>query len=288
MAGDKDKAGNNQPIQIPSATAIDQLMAGIRYVVAKFTQMASEMQNDGIKQMQTFAAAAGQVLAAAKSGTDLFKQMEKLAVPSEAAIDYLLGTIGLIISKIRIIAAGIGTDGLAEATAFATGSFNVISTLANGLKLFDELAKFKDIPATKLEELWKALEGALDFAHQLFLRAEAIKAEAASFADSMKEAARLFAEGQSLGNGMGGAVPAFTPTTYPALAAGGIVTKPTLALIGEAGPEAVVPLSRYQRGGGGGGVTVQVTVQGNVYNADQMQDIIFQGLADVEFGGQLE
>jgi SLT domain-containing protein len=29
----------------------------------------------------------------------------------------------------------------------------------------------------------------------------------------------------------------------PAFAAGGIVTKPTLALIGEAGPEAVVPLN---------------------------------------------
>jgi|694.fasta_scaffold11889_10 hypothetical protein len=41
----------------------------------------------------------------------------------------------------------------------------------------------------------------------------------------------------------------------PKLAEGGIVTKPTLALIGEAGPEAVVPLSRL---GTGGGVTVNV------------------------------
>ncbi len=42
----------------------------------------------------------------------------------------------------------------------------------------------------------------------------------------------------------------------PMLAKGGIVTKPTLALIGEAGPEAVVPLSR---GRGYGGVTVNIT-----------------------------
>lgn len=42
----------------------------------------------------------------------------------------------------------------------------------------------------------------------------------------------------------------------PYLAAGGIVTRPTLAMIGEAGPEAVVPLSRYN--GGSGGPTVQV------------------------------
>jgi len=37
----------------------------------------------------------------------------------------------------------------------------------------------------------------------------------------------------------------------PAMASGGIVTEPTLALIGEAGPEAVVPLS----GGGGSSVS---------------------------------
>ena len=43
----------------------------------------------------------------------------------------------------------------------------------------------------------------------------------------------------------------------PGLAEGGIVTKPTLAVIGEAGPEAVVPLSKM--GGMGGGVTVNVT-----------------------------
>jgi hypothetical protein len=39
--------------------------------------------------------------------------------------------------------------------------------------------------------------------------------------------------------------PNITPIV-PAMASGGIVTQPTLALIGEAGPEAVVPLSQYQ------------------------------------------
>jgi TP901 family phage tail tape measure protein len=43
----------------------------------------------------------------------------------------------------------------------------------------------------------------------------------------------------------------------PALAAGGIVTKPTLALIGEAGPEAVVPLNRKNTPMGG---TYNITV----------------------------
>ena len=50
----------------------------------------------------------------------------------------------------------------------------------------------------------------------------------------------------------------FEVPNIPMLAAGGIVTSPTLALIGEAGPEAVVPLDRMGDMGGGGNVTIQV------------------------------
>jgi phage-related minor tail protein len=42
----------------------------------------------------------------------------------------------------------------------------------------------------------------------------------------------------------------------PRMAEGGIVSSPTLALIGEAGPEAVVPLDRMNNGGG---ITINVT-----------------------------
>ena len=41
------------------------------------------------------------------------------------------------------------------------------------------------------------------------------------------------------------------------LAEGGIVRSPTVALIGEAGPEAVVPLSKMSSGGGGTGFTIE-------------------------------
>ena len=43
----------------------------------------------------------------------------------------------------------------------------------------------------------------------------------------------------------------------PRMANGGVVSRPTLAMIGEAGPEAVVPLSR---GGGVGSITINVNV----------------------------
>jgi len=49
--------------------------------------------------------------------------------------------------------------------------------------------------------------------------------------------------------------------SIPALAKGGIVNKPTLAMIGEDGPEAVVPLSqRNNPGGAGMGGTYNITV----------------------------
>jgi len=54
--------------------------------------------------------------------------------------------------------------------------------------------------------------------------------------------------------GLGGK--GFEVPNIPKLADGGIVSAPTLALIGEAGPEAVVPLDRMS--GMGGGVTINV------------------------------
>jgi hypothetical protein len=51
----------------------------------------------------------------------------------------------------------------------------------------------------------------------------------------------------------------FDMPDIPMLANGGIVTGPTLAMIGEAGPEAVIPLDRMgQMGGGGNNVTINV------------------------------
>lgn len=48
------------------------------------------------------------------------------------------------------------------------------------------------------------------------------------------------------------------------MATGGIVTRPTYALVGEAGPEAVIPLSRYNQSQGvGGGVSVIINNYGS-------------------------
>jgi SLT domain-containing protein len=60
----------------------------------------------------------------------------------------------------------------------------------------------------------------------------------------------------------------FAMPDIPMLANGGIVTGPTLAMIGEGrGPEAVIPLDRMGEFGMGGGTTVNINVNGGDPNA---------------------
>ena len=58
--------------------------------------------------------------------------------------------------------------------------------------------------------------------------------------------------------GGGGEGSASSVIEIPKMASGGIVNSPTLAMIGEAGPEAVIPLSRMGQMGGGNNVTINV------------------------------
>jgi hypothetical protein len=79
-----------------------------------------------------------------------------------------------------------------------------------------------------------------------------------------------------------------SPIRPVALAEGGIVTGPTFALIGEAGPEAVVPLSGpympdFLQGDGGGGTTIVVNVQaGLVSSPDQVGQQIIEAIRRAE------
>lgn len=76
------------------------------------------------------------------------------------------------------------------------------------------------------------------------------------------------------------------PTVHlPRLADGGIVTRPTVALVGERGPEAVIPLGRAR---GGGGTVVNLTVNGNVLDGRGLADLVQQALLDKQArGGRL-
>ena len=69
----------------------------------------------------------------------------------------------------------------------------------------------------------------------------------------------------------------------PKMAAGGIVTRATTALIGEAGPEAVIPLSKM----GGMGTTVNITVNGSVTSASDLTEYVRNGILAGQTSGRV-
>ena len=79
-------------------------------------------------------------------------------------------------------------------------------------------------------------------------------------------------------------VPNIPEIAVPKGATGGIVTRPTLALIGEAGPEAVIPLNRTPGSsplGGMGGMTINVQA-GLVSTPDQIGQQIIEAIQNAQ------
>jgi hypothetical protein len=67
---------------------------------------------------------------------------------------------------------------------------------------------------------------------------------------------------------------------FPGMAEGGLATRPTLRVVGERGPEAVIPLHRAAQMGGGGGVHVGLTVNvGSGGDPDAMKGMILAAVA---------
>jgi hypothetical protein len=67
----------------------------------------------------------------------------------------------------------------------------------------------------------------------------------------------------------------------PTLAKGGIVNRPTLAMLGESGPEAVVPLGR----GRGAGMTINLVINGDINGMDDFEQKVTSVIRDAVLGG---
>lgn len=75
----------------------------------------------------------------------------------------------------------------------------------------------------------------------------------------------------------------FRELGLPILGSGGIVTSPTTALIGEAGPEAVIPLNRM---GSMGGSTINIVVNGSVTTEGDLVNAIRNAILQGQNNGQ--
>jgi len=143
-------------------------------------------------------------------------------------------------------------------------------------KLTTILNVFKSVFAPIWTALWNSVSG-------IFIGIwEGIKAGFKSFVNwiiekinSLIGAINKLIEGinkvATVGGRLGGGIP--TIPSIPFLAKGGIVKRPTLAMVGESGPEAVIPLNRAGAGAGVGGVTVNLSIGTLVGAGMDMEDL---------------
>jgi len=90
--------------------------------------------------------------------------------------------------------------------------------------------------------------------------------------------------GGNNGGGFGFSLPQYILDEIPFLAAGGIVTSPTLSMVGEAGPEAVIPLS--QMGSMGGGSNIIINVGGSVISEGDLVEVIRDQILGLQKSGK--
>lgn len=193
------------------------------------------------------------------------------------ALAAILGTIGLILPGI-ITAFGLFTGGIALLTgtvgiliavvvglgAWFIWLWNNSDKVVNGLKAgWEGFKNFFIEIWTRIKEnfsaIWEGIKGVFQSAidwmmaklQPLISAIEAVK-NGFSFVTSNIKAA-----GQIIGQNVSAAAKAI------GFADGGIVTRPTLGLVGEAGPEAIIPLSQMGRMGG-----VIINIYGDVSGED--------------------
>lgn len=164
----------------------------------------------------------------------------------------------------------LGAQAMADLSeAMETKSFGAGSKAANALQRIIDAARKKGIPgwAQLGTDLMAAYEEALttgsEAAKQRVADLLALAKQALDAAETVKAAAA--SANNAYGGGTGGTgenksvyhfqqnAPTLPSLGIKAMAAGGLVDRPTLALIGEAGPELVMPLPHFSGGYGAGG-----------------------------------
>jgi hypothetical protein len=164
--------------------------------------------------------------------------------------------VAMALNPVSLVVAGIIALGAALVAAYHRfeGFRNIVDTVFAGLKAYVGMAKEQFLA---LVGIFKTVFNALGTAWNNTIGKLSIKIPNIP--------------------GLPGRGTEFSFPKIPALAEGGIVTAPTLALIGEKGPEAVVPLDQYGNAGMGGGMTITVNA-GLVSTPDQIGQEIIQAI----------
>lgn len=233
----------------PARATVDGLIATIRYVIARFAEMAATMSTEGIAQTTAFGAATSAVLGGVGAAIQTFIALDTATVPKTGDLSDLVVAVQGVTRNMAAAAAALGTKAIADATAFGTAAQGIFSALKAGLDLFIAIDKPGGWPVTDwLQPLIELMSGVLGRGGQLLTQAQTLEGIASQFAASVGRSLALFSTGMN-----GGGI------TLTGAGTGG-------ALI--MGPPPVPPSATANASGGGQGITIQVVVTGNTVLGD--------------------
>ena len=235
-------------------------------------------------------------------GMALIPIVEKLVTAIKDVVDWfgkhkaIAEALGIVVGTVLVVAIGaylasLATAAIESAVSFATmiagwiglGAAEDTATagavgfnLATGgmVLAIGAIIAAVVLLATHWKEVWSAMKTVVsdvwDFMKDVFSWiSNGVKGMVNGMIDIVNAGIKMVdAISFNLPSILGGGHIGFNIPLIPHLADGGIVTSPTVALIGEAGPEAIVPLSKM--GGMGGGINITVNVAGSVV---QEQDL---------------
>lgn len=231
-------------------------------IVQTLADVATMVGGAALDNAKKVAESTGQVGSAVKSTLDGFKALAEYdftkGSPTGDAMGWFRHLMESIVLNFAQAAQLVGTDGMAQATAFAKVVADVVGSMKSSLELFAKLNDWKDIPTKALDALFKALEETLSKAGDLVARSDALKEAALEFLANMTAAAAAYQKGN--GMAIGG----------PALAPSGV---------GGGG--------QFFKDSGGGGNVYTVTVQGDVYDGAKFQDKVVETLETIDRRGRI-
>lgn len=215
------------------------LLPVIEAVVPKLQSLAEWAQKNP-ETFKTIALVIGSIAAAIVAVNIGMKAFQALAA-LQLAINTALGTS----FSLLWVATGVGVIiAVVAALAVLQAKFDIFGKVVDGIKA--GFGFLKDAAKVAFDGIKAYLETLLNFWKTIFN----------GIADIWNNTiGKLSFKVPSWIPGIGGK--GFDVPDIPKLADGGIVTRPTLAIVGEAGPEAVVPLDRSNALGG-----VNITIQG--------------------------
>ena len=253
------------------ASAVTKLWAGVQWLL----NAAMSANPIGLVVIAVAALVAGFIIAYKKSETfrNIVKgALDKVKAAGQSVANFFTQKIPAAFGKVKDAAGkalGWVKSNWPKILAFLTGPIGiaVLMIAKNWQKIKDGATKVRDWIKEKFNaviDFFRGLPGKIASATSGMFNGikdafrNAINFVIGAWNGLEFHIPEIHAFGKTIGGGTIG-----TPN-IPYLAKGGIVTRPTLAVVGEAGPEAVIPLSRLNSSGTpGGGITI--VIQGPVY-----------------------